>query len=406
MKRNILFLSPWFPYPQDNGSKLRISNLLAALCEQHNVTLIAAYDPSSQERNTAKLEEVCERVVAIPWRPQSPLGVQRYLSYLDPRPEWALFEPSPLVRQAIEEQVESGRYDLVVACELSMALYAEHFGRAPALLEDIELGGYQRAFASDQPLGGRVRGRVYWWKLARSLEALSDRFCACTVPSEAEKQLVQATVPRLLSVEVIPNCVDYESYQSVREPLQPNKLIFSGSLTFPANYEAVTFFLRDVFPLIERELPDIELRITGKHGNLPLPIDASDGRVVLTGYVDDVRPLIAESWVSVVPLLAGGGTRLKILEAMALGTPVVSTSKGAEGLTAESGRHLIVVDRPEEFAAAVVRLCRDERQRAQLSAQARRFVAEHYDWSAVTPRFVALVEQAASGLCSFHSSIC
>jgi glycosyltransferase involved in cell wall biosynthesis len=400
MKANILFLSPWFPYPPDNGAKLRISNLLAALCDQHRVTLIAAYDPSSETHSTAKLEEICESVEAIPWRLHPPLGAQRLLSYVNPRPGWALFEPSPLVRQAIEDHVRSGRYDLVVACELSMAVYAESFGRVPALLEDVELGGYRRALDREQPIGQRVRGRAYWWKFVRALETLSDRFCACTVPSEIERQLLKDTAPRFGAVEVIPNCVDYGSYQSVQGTSRSGTLIYTGSLTFSANHEAMTFFLQKVYPLITRELPDIQLRITGRRGNRPLPVDPTDRRVVLTGFVDDVRPLIAESWVSIAPLLTGGGTRLKILEAMALGTPVVSTSKGAEGLAAENERHLMIADRPEDFASAVVRMCRDEGLAARLSTQARQLVAEHYDWSAVTPRFLELVERAANGSCA------
>jgi glycosyltransferase involved in cell wall biosynthesis len=136
----------------------------------------------------------------------------------------------------------------------------------------------------------------------------------------------------------------------------------------------------------------VQLAITGDHGNLPLP-QASN--ITLTGRVKDVRPLIASSWISLAPIFEGGGTRLKILEAMALGTPVVATSKGAEGLDFEVGRHLFVADAPRDFADAVCRLLKDPGLRRRLSEQASRLVTEKYNWSAVMPRFLSLVERVA-----------
>jgi glycosyltransferase involved in cell wall biosynthesis len=117
--------------------------------------------------------------------------------------------------------------------------------------------------------------------------------------------------------------------------------------------------------------------------------------VTLTGFVDDVRPLIAQSWISVVPLHTGGGTRLKILEAMALGTPVVATSKGAEGLDVQSGRHLLIADTPEAFAQSAIRLLKEPELRRQLAKSAYQLIREKYDWAVVIPRFLALTERVA-----------
>ena len=136
----------------------------------------------------------------------------------------------------------------------------------------------------------------------------------------------------------------------------------------------------------------MRLFITGNHASKPLPPTRN---VTLTGYVDDVRPLVARAWCSVVPLRIGGGTRLKILEAMALGTPVVATSKGAEGLDVRDGEHLLIADEPAAFAEQVVRLLRDADLRAALAANSRRLVAERYDWAIVMPKFLALVGRIA-----------
>jgi polysaccharide biosynthesis protein PslH len=154
----------------------------------------------------------------------------------------------------------------------------------------------------------------------------------------------------------------------------------------------MVWFLHEVYPHIQAKIPDIHLIITGNHANRSLP---SASNVTLTGYVDDIRPLIARSWISVVPLHTGGGTRLKILEAMSLRTPVVTTPKGAEGLDVQAGQHLLIADTPEAFAQAVVRLLQDPALRRQLASDAYQLVREKYDWMVIMPHFLELVERAA-----------
>ena len=191
-------------------------------------------------------------------------------------------------------------------------------------------------------------------------------------------------------LEVIPNCVDVASYEAIKETAQPNKLIFTGAFTYYPNYEAMTWFVDNVYPLVQAKIPDISLTITGNHNNLPLPAGKN---ITLTGFVDDVRPLIAQSWISIVPLHVGGGTRLKILEAMALKTPVIATSKGAEGLDAEHNKHLFIVDSPEDFADSIVKLHHNTQLRQDLVSNAYKLIQEKYDWTATIPKYLNLIEQ-------------
>jgi glycosyltransferase involved in cell wall biosynthesis len=155
----------------------------------------------------------------------------------------------------------------------------------------------------------------------------------------------------------------------------------------------MTWFLQEVYPRIRAQAPDVSLTITGDHAGLPLP---PADHVTLTGFVDDVRPLIAAAWVSLVPLRVGGGTRLKILEAMALGTPVVATSKGAEGLDAQHGEHLLIANGPEAFAESVIRLLQEPGLRRRMADNAYQLVQEKYDMAALMPRFLDLVERVAT----------
>jgi glycosyltransferase involved in cell wall biosynthesis len=155
----------------------------------------------------------------------------------------------------------------------------------------------------------------------------------------------------------------------------------------------MVWFLREVYPHVQAQVTDVRLSITGDHADRPLP-PASN--VALTGFVDDVRPLIARSWGSVVPLHTGGGTRLKILEAMALGTPVVATPKGAEGLDVQDGEHILIADTPETFAQQVIHLLKKPELRQQLADNAHQLIREKYDWEVVLPRFLDLIERVAN----------
>jgi len=153
------------------------------------------------------------------------------------------------------------------------------------------------------------------------------------------------------------------------------------------------WFVREVFPLILKKVPDANLIITGDHANLPLP----DMRnITLSGYVDDIKSLIASCNVSIAPIWSGGGTRLKILEAMAIGTPVVATSKGAEGLLVQDGKQILIADQPEKFAEHVIKILTDKELRDSLSANALQLIEENYDWKTIMPNFLRLLEMVVS----------
>ena len=194
------------------------------------------------------------------------------------------------------------------------------------------------------------------------------------------------------AIEVIPNCVQVDAFENHRSTVVPNQLIFSGSFRYRANYDAMLWFVGEVFPRILEQVPDAHLIITGDHANLPLP---STENITLTGYVNDIKALITSSRVSIAPLLSGGGTRLKILEAMSLGTPVVSTSKGAEGLNASVGEHLFVGNSPEVFADEVVKILKDGTIHDRIAKSAYQFVKEKYNWETTLPRFLQLLDIAA-----------
>jgi glycosyltransferase involved in cell wall biosynthesis len=174
---------------------------------------------------------------------------------------------------------------------------------------------------------------------------------------------------------------------------EPDTLIYPGALSYDANLDAMRYFLREIFPRIRAARPGVRLRITGKTTPEQRAALPSTEGVELTGYVHDIRAAVAGAWAEVVPLRAGGGTRLKVLEALAIGTPVVSTSKGAEGLDLAAGEDLLIADTPEQFAQATLKLLGDPMLRERLAARGRATVQARYDWRTIAGQLTDLVEQ-------------
>jgi polysaccharide biosynthesis protein PslH len=388
----ILFLSRWYPFPPNNGSKLRIYNLLRGLSTKHEISLLSFVDQSDSEQDAHEIRSICQDVKVVKYKPYRPNSLQAYLGYFSSTPRSVVDNYSEDMQKHIKREIESGVYDLVIASQLPMARYCQGLHRTPVLLEEVEVGVLFDQFTQAASTWRRFRYGLTWYKFRRYLANLLRSSAACTVVSDTEKRLVTQNIRCKLPIEVIPNCISLSDYQGIAIGPQPNTLIYTGSFRYSANYEAMIWFVSEILPLIQAEIADVKLVITGDHAYLPLPI--TNG-VTLTGFVEDIRPFIAHSAVSIAPIRVGGGTRLKILEAMALRTPVVSTAKGAEGLNVTDDRDILIADSPDEYANAVCRLLREPALRNKLIENAYQLVAEKYNWIVVLPQFLDLIERIA-----------
>jgi glycosyltransferase involved in cell wall biosynthesis len=388
----VLFLSQWVPYPADNGSKLRILNLLRGLAGQHDVTLLAFSDAPPSSRASRELSSLCSIVRVIRRKTFSPSSARALVGALSPAPRVLVDTYVPAMEHQLRRELSTRRHDLVIASEWPAIAYARTFGDVPAICEDIELGVLESKAARARGGLQQLRYHLPVLKLQLYLRGALRRFAACTVVSEEERSLLRRRVPGYAPIEVIPNCVDLASYASVRPIRQPNTLIFAGSFRYAINHDAMAWFVRDVYPNVLDKIPDVRLTITGDHADRQLPPARN---VSLTGLVDDVRPLVASSAVSIAPIRLGAGTRLKIVEAMALGTPVVATPEAAEGLAVRHGEHLLIARTPQAFAEAVTRLLVEPRLRDALAERAFALVQQQYDWAGVMPEFLNLVNRVA-----------
>jgi glycosyltransferase involved in cell wall biosynthesis len=299
---------------------------------------------------------------------------------------------SPEMAEKIQQLIAENQFDVIIASQVGTAGYGRYFQNIPALFEEVEMGIYHEQLAQADSLKSQLRYRLTLAKQKNYMRELLPYFSACTVVSEPERDLVQTAVPVYKNVEIIPNCMNLADYDQVHVAKRPNSLIFTGSFTYHVNHQAMEWYVREVNPLVQAQIPDIQLSITGDHANLPLP---PANNVTLTGFVDDIRSWVASSCISLAPIFMGGGTRLKILEAMALRTPVVATSKGAEGLDVEHGKHLLLADTPQAFADAVVSLLRNPNLYKQIADNGYQLITEKYDWPSVTPHFLHLVQRTA-----------
>jgi glycosyltransferase involved in cell wall biosynthesis len=360
-----------------------VFNLIKQLSRHHKITLLSfAQGPVSKER-LAEMGSYCCSVHTVPYKEFSPTRLKALLGFFSTRPR-SIVDTYCLDMHALVEQVGTNNsFDVVVASEMRSAPYALLLKQLPHVFEEVQLAVFYEQFVNQRSLVRKVRYGLTWWKLSRFVTWLLREFEGCTVASEQERDLIMEIVPQYDALAVVPNGVDLEANTGDFGTPKPGTLIYSGALTYRANFDAMEFFLRDIFPLVKAQHPDVSLRITGGYDGVPVEQLPLGRGATLTGYLDDVRPAVAQSWACVVPLRVGGGTRLKILEAMALGTPVVSTSKGAEGLEATRGEDILIADTPAEFADAVLRLLSDGALRARLAANGRRLVESRYGWKVI-----------------------
>jgi len=383
----ILYVSSWFPVPADNGVRIRTLNLLQGLCRNHEVTLFSFIEPGTAAPPGEP--SCCAAVATVPARHFDVHRLGSLFGLLHPTPRSLLAHYDPQMARLVEDHIAAGRCDVIIAATPRAAIHVPAGTPVPAIFEEVELGLFHDAFTAAPDAWQHFRHRLTWEKYRRYLRRLLRRFAACTVASENERALLRGIAPEQ-RIEVIANGLDLTRYGESYTP-DPSSLIYAGALSYAPNRDAVDWFVRDIFPELRRRFPALRLTVTGDRAGHAL---AADG-VVQSGWVADVRPLVGGAWASIVPLRTGGGTRVKVLESLALGTPVISTTKGVEGLAVVDGVHALIADDAASFAAAITRLRSDAELRAALAANGRALVRKHYDWQHIGARLDSLLGDVA-----------
>jgi sugar transferase (PEP-CTERM/EpsH1 system associated) len=387
----ILWLKSDLLLPLDKGGKLRTWHLMRHLARRHQITYLSFADPDQPRADVDGMHEVAVRVETIPRRDPTKRSLRFYadtaLHLADPLPYAIGKYRSRAYAARFRELVSTTAFDLIVCDFLPPAVNLPARLPAPAVLftHNVEAEIWRRhAETATNPVARllyRSQHRRMHAFEARALRRFDGVLAVSDADRETFARLYPGTVRR--PIEVVATGVDTQFFGPASSAPSGRGLVFTGSMDWLPNEDAMLYFCRDILPLIRVQEPDVSVSIVGRAPTPAVQRLAIEHGVAVTGRVDDVRPFMRDAAVYIVPLRIGGGTRLKIFEAMAMGKAVVSTTIGAEGLPVRDGEHVLLADTPPAFAGAVVRLLRDVGARRTVEAAARALVVARYDWSAV-----------------------
>ncbi len=376
----IFMLAHRMPYPPRTGDKVRAYHIARHLSRNHELTLAFPVDESGAEPALAALrQEIPDLAYTIISRARKRLwallclasGGSATMAYFD----------SPELRAKVGARLRTDRFDLIYVSSSSMAQYVTGVWRIPILMDFVDVD-------SDKWL--RYRARLPWhtgWvyqlegRRLQQHELSAARLASCClVATRQEKALLHSLAP-WAPTTVVPNGVDLDYFRPPEAPAAGSTIIFTGAMDYFPNSDAVIHFCQRIFPEIREQVPGARFLIVGKNPTRAVRRLSAIPGVHVTGTVPDVRPFFRQAAVVVAPLQVARGIQNKVLEAMAMGLPVVATSKAHEGLDALPGQHLFVEDDPFHFAEVVTRLLRAPWLRVAVGRAARKFVEEHHSWT-------------------------
>jgi glycosyltransferase involved in cell wall biosynthesis len=318
-------------------------------------------------------------------------------SWVSPLPVDLWKHRIPLLQREIRTLLGTGNIDLCIADFLVAAPNVPFNGQVPVLFfaHNVEHLIWRRLAHEPRHLWLRPLLEVEWRKLRRYEARSCERANLTVAVSPEDCKLLKKYAPDA-HIHTVPTGVDTTYFAPKGAAENPVSLVFTGSMDWYPNEDAIRYFIADVLPRIRRQVPGVHTTVVGRNPSHSLREDARQAGVDLTGRVEDVRPYVDSAAVYIVPLRMGGGTRLKIFEALAMAKAVVSTTIGAEGLPLADGEHFLRADAPDSFAATVISLLRDKDQRRALGLAGQRLVRERFTWPEVAREFAGYCEAACA----------
>lgn len=394
----VLVLTSYVPYPPNAGAKIRVSNHMRYLSREHEVVLLCPVRPGSGQAEAARqlVGEYCSAVVPVPWHKRSKIKflphLGRYIARGEPIGNLTFYYEE--LAAALHDLTARRRFDVIDVHHGYMGPYIEHIApqsraRTVFSLHNVPYVQWWRMMLAERDPLQKLRLFRDWLFQKHATLAYVRRYDRTIVVSERDREILLRDAPQA-DVVAVPTGMNSDRMAVLPPPEDFRHLMLVGSMYYRPNVDAARFLAREIFPRIRARVPDARLFIIGAHP--PRSVRRLGERVAgltVTGYVDSVRPYYERACLNLVPLRAGSGIRVKILESLAWGRPVVTTTLGCEGLSVKHGEHLIIADGAEEFAAQVVRLMNDRQAWHRLAAGGRRLIEEVYDWRVVGRQLVA-----------------
>jgi polysaccharide biosynthesis protein PslH len=395
----ILWLKTELLHPVDKGGKIRTYHVLKQLKCDHHITYLTLDDGSGPPEATEQANEYCHDLVRVPHATREKFSTGFYaelgLNLASSLPYAIRKYKSPAMTAAIRELVAKNDFDVIICDFLAPAVNLPRGLDCPVVLfqHNVEAAIWKRHFEVQNNAAKKMYLRWQWLKMQRFEGNVCRRVDRVIAVSEADAEMMQRDYG-VEKVYPIPTGVDVEFFRpNPNAATRPNSLVFTGSMDWLPNEDGINYFNSEILPLIRKSIPDVTLTVVGRNPSRKLlELAQRDSSIVVTGRVDDVRPYMEQAAAYIVPLRIGGGTRLKIYEAMAMEKPTISTTVGAEGLPVRDGIELLLADVPQAFADAVVKVLTDSNFATQVSRNAAQLVRQKFGWDRVSAIMAELCE--------------
>lgn len=403
----LLVVEPRSLFPADSGAKILSSNILRHLCKAHDVTIVCNVSGEDAGEHVEQMSGLGASVVAVPWREMRNFTPRFYVELARCMLTGDVYSVkkfcTPALKRAAASLAAEKEFDAVVWDTISTFMPGVDFGSTPRVALDHNIEYRLRERQAGRAGGTRAAYLRYYARKTKEFEVDAFRKADHVVTvSRADADHIRNELG-IEHVSALPPGVDAEyfspgEYSSPGEPeTDESGLVFTGSMDWQSNQDAVTFFVREVLPLIKQTVPNVRFTIVGRRppAHLVALAEADPDYVEVTGTVDDVRPYLARAQVAVVPVLFGSGIKIKVFEAMAMAKPVVVSTIGAEGLPLVHDHNVLIADTPADMAARCVELLDDAGLRKRIGERARATALAGHDWSVVAAELAKICESVA-----------
>ncbi len=400
MKMNILFLSTEIPFPLDHGHHLRTGNVLKCLAKDHVIHFVGFYKDDTELTYLSELRKYCDSVNVFPLR-EGAFRLRYFWGLLtnlfSAQPFPAQRYDLPAAQKRVRELIRTKNIDVVHFDAPWLAAYRAAVAPCPKILttHNVEAERLRTWMRVEKNPLAKAYLYLQYRKLYRFEKNLYRQFEQNIVVSELDRGELAKFAPDT-PFAVVPNGVDAAFFSPNYARMSPNRIVWAGPMNDPYNKDAVDYFLHDVYPLLNEKFPTVVATFLGSS---PTPylqdLAKNDPRIIAAGYVDDIRPYVDEATVFIAPLRAGGGTKLKVLNAMAQGKAVVTTSIGAEGISGVSPENIRIADSPQAYASAICHLLAFPDEARSVGQKARELVLKYYDWQVIRRQMSGLYSNFA-----------
>lgn len=396
----ILWVNPHFLHPTTKGGQIRTLEMLRHLNRWHEIHYVALENPA-EPQGVARSSEYCSKAYPIPHhlpaRGSASFVFQAAGNLVDPLPLAITRYRSARMKKEVTRLLATGSFDRLVCDFLFAAPNLPSLSQALLFQHNVETTIWDRHLGNAHSAPAKAFFRIQRNRMARYEGAACRQSAHVVAVSREDAQRIR-TLFQVQRVSEVPTGVDVPLFTPPKDQTAERKadLVFVGSMDWLPNIDGCNYFVREILPLIRRKRPDCTVGIVGRSpGSGILEMARADSKILVSGTVADIRPYFWGSSVSIVPLRIGGGTRLKIFEAMAAQAPIVSTTIGAEGLPVVHGRNLYLADTPEAFAEHCLELLDSQTMRKQMAQSAFDMVSSQFSWENAARFFETTLEQEA-----------